>query len=1015
MTTPLRCLIVEDSEDDARLVLRQLRDGGFEVTAERVDTPEAMSAALARQPWDIIISDYKMPRFSGTAALELLKASGLDLPFIIVSGTIGEELAVEAIKAGAHDYLMKDRLARLVPAVQRKLRDALVRRERQHSEETLRLQAAALAAAANAIVIADRDGTVVWVNSAFTTLTGYPLAEAVGKNPRDLVKSGQQERAFYENLWQTIVTGHVWHGELVNRRKDGSVYPEEQTITPLRDAAGAITHFIAIKEDLTERRAAEYMMQTSRRQFQAVFEQAAVGMVIAEGEGGRIVNANRRFCEMVGRTAAELIHLTSGDITHPDDIPEDWKQMELINRGVTRSFSHEKRFQKKDGAYLWVRAFVAPVDPTDAGSKLRIGVFADITERKDAEASLRASEERYRMLFAHAPDGIFAVTSTGTVKALNQAFETITGWPPAEWLGRPFLDLIHPDDQAIAGELFRLALRGEPTPTAELRVRTAAGGSRVVEFTGFSCQLSDGAVEVHGIGRDITARKAAERQLREQAEIISSAHEGVMIVNLDNQITLWNRGAERMFGWTAAEALGHPPDDVLGTGNPGAVSTLRAAVERDGFWNGELRGQTRDGRTLILDCRTTLVRDAAGRPRARLNFFADITEKKLLEEKFLQVQRLESIGMLAAGIAHDLNNVLAPIVFAGPLLRGSLSTPRELKIVDALEQSAARGTGLVKQILGFARSTTGEFQATQVKHIARDIIDVMEETFPKSIQLEQQIPSNLWLVQANATQIHQVLMNLCVNARDAMPEGGTLRLVAANRRLDAAEAGAIHDALPGAWLVLEVADTGPGIPPEVLERIWSPFFTTKAVGKGTGLGLSTVRGIVLSHHGFVELDTEVGRGSIFRVFLPAIENEPPRDVGAMSPDIPRGRDELILVVDDDAAIRRIICQILEIHGYRSVSCADGEEAITLFTARPGEIPLVITDVDMPRLGGVALAQALAQISPGIRLLAMSGLSRSETGVSDVPTIQNLAHAFLLKPFKPEDLLGAVHRLLHPSA
>jgi len=336
-----------------------------------------------------------------------------------------------------------------------------------------------------------------------------------------------------------------------------------------------------------------------------------------------------------------------------------------------------------------------------------------------------------------------------------------------------------------------------------------------------------------------------------------------------------------------------------------------------------------------------------------------------------------------------------------------------LKILDVIERSAERGVGLVKQILGFARTTTGEFQPTQVKHLARDLISVIKRTFPKSIQLQQQIPSDLWPVQGNATQIHQVLLNLCVNARDAMPQGGTLRITAANRRLDAAEAGAIPGAQPGAWLVLEVADTGTGIPPEVLERIWMPFFTTKVAGKGTGLGLSTVRGIVASHHGFVELHTEVDRGTTFRVFLPAVESESPRPSSAPPFDIPDGHSELILVVDDDAPIRDIVVEILRKHGYRVMSCGDGVEAITLFNAYLGEISLVATDIDMPRLGGVALARALLQLRPDIRLLAMSGLSRLETDGSDVPEIQKLAHAFLRKPFTPENLLGTVHRLLHP--
>jgi two-component system cell cycle sensor histidine kinase/response regulator CckA len=248
-----------------------------------------------------------------------------------------------------------------------------------------------------------------------------------------------------------------------------------------------------------------------------------------------------------------------------------------------------------------------------------------------------------------------------------------------------------------------------------------------------------------------------------------------------------------------------------------------------------------------------------------------------------------------------------------------------------------------------------------------------------------------------------------------MPKGGTLRITAANRWLEEVECGAIPGARPGAWLLLEVADTGTGIPPEVLERIWTPFFTTKGTGKGTGLGLSTVRSIVAGHHGFVELLTEVGHGSTFRVYLPAVGSAPSPPSSASSLAIPDGHGERILVVDDNAAIRAMVTEILGRHGYHVISCVDGVEAITLFNANPDDFSLVLTDVDMPRLGGAALARALLQLRPDIRILAMSGLSRNETGDSDVPEIRKLAHAFLHKPFKPEDLLGAVHQLLYPIA
>ena len=651
---------------------------------------------------------------------------------------------------------------------------------------------------------------------------------------------------------------------------------------------------IRVAQRTAELSTANEALRVSERMFQAVFEQASVGVLIAEGPRGRYVSVNRRFCEMVGYTAEELRQLTSEDITHPDDVSADAAKLEQINAGTIREFNREKRYRKKDGAIVWVRAraFMAPLDPTEARPTLRIGIIEDITERKRAEESMRQSEERYRLLFENNPLPMWLYDlETLRFLAVNEAAVHHYGYTREEFLGMTIKD-----------------------------IRPA---------------------------EDIPA-------------LVRSAEQG------------------RTEGASSSE------------------------------WN----HRRKDGTIIRVEVISRPL-EFAGRA-ARLVLASDITEKKLLEEKFLHAQRLESLGMLAAGIAHDLNNVFAPIVFIAPLLRRQLSDPRDLKILDTLEQSAGRGAGLVKQILGFAHTSAGELQPTQIKHLVRDILGVIEETFPKSIELEQQIPPDLWLVQGNPTQIHQVVLNLCVNARDAMPQGGRLRIAAAKRRLDAGEARAIPGARPGAWVVLEITDTGTGIPPEVLAHIWEPFFTTKSADKGTGLGLSTVRGIVLSHHGFIELHTETGRGTTFRVFLPALESALDRQKSAAPFALPQGRGELILVVDDEAVFSELVTTILETNGYRVVSCRDGVEAISLFAPRHAEFSLVITDVDMPRLGGVALARALLRIFPDVRIIAMSGLSRTESDASDVPEMQKLAHAFLLKPFKAEALLGAVQQLLHPA-
>jgi PAS domain S-box-containing protein len=506
-------------------------------------------------------------------------------------------------------------------------------------------------------------------------------------------------------------------------------------------------------------------------------------------------------------------------------------------------------------------------------------------------------------------------------------------------------------------------------------------------------------------------RETAERQIREQADLINKARDAIIVTNLDGVITLWNKGAERISGWTSVEVIGRRLDDILGTDFHSAILRARDGLEESDEWRGEIRVDDRHGKTLVIEVSTTLIRDDEGRPKARMSIGTDVTAKKVLEEKFLRAQRLESIGMLASGIAHDLNNVLAPIFLAAPMLREHATDPGDILMIASLEKSAERGAGLVRQILSFAHGVQGANQQLQVKHLLRDTISVIHETFPKNIKLLDSVAGELWPIMANPTQIHQVLLNLCVNARDAMPNGGKLTLKAENCILDEETAKAIAGGQPGAWLVLHVEDTGSGIAPEVLQHIWEPFFTTKEDGKGTGLGLSTVRGIVENHSGFISLDTETGKGTVFRVYLPAAEVTGVDDASNSNHPFPvRGKGELILIVDDEQQIRDAAAATLARYGYRVLMAKDGAEALALFTTRNNEISVVITDTNMPNLDGSTLAIVIQQINPRVKILTMSGLASGGQN----PQMHRRAGAFILKPFRPEALLHAVNELLHPA-
>ena len=508
---------------------------------------------------------------------------------------------------------------------------------------------------------------------------------------------------------------------------------------------------------------------------------------------------------------------------------------------------------------------------------------------------------------------------------------------------------------------------------------------------------------------EIAAHRESERRLREQAELIDKANEAIITVGLDHRISFWSAGAERLFGWTAAESAGRDISEVLTLDSPGGDPAASPTSAAPGDWRGEIRARHRDGRLLVLETSVTVLRDEASRPTGRLSISTDITEKKTLEEKFLRAQQLENVGMLAVGIAHDLNNVLTPIGMASTLLRRRLSGSGDLRLISTLEQSARRGADLVRQIVGFMHGISGAPRLVQVKHLLRDITALVVQTFPKSIVLDERIPSDLWPVIGNPTHIHQVLLNLCVNARDAMPDGGVLRLRGENCLLEAAAAGAIEGGRPGAWLVLHVEDTGTGIPPEVLARIWEPFFTTKSADKGTGLGLSTVRGIVETHGGFIDVRTVPGHGTLFRVFLPAAEagSTRPEVVGEFTPS--RGRGERILVIDDEESIRDTACEVLTSAGYEVVTTIDGARAAAVLNAGFEHFDLVITDYDMPGLDGGAVVKIVRTRSPATKVIVISGFVEQADGNHGrkLP----MGDLTLAKPFSADSLLQAVQQLL----
>ncbi len=508
---------------------------------------------------------------------------------------------------------------------------------------------------------------------------------------------------------------------------------------------------------------------------------------------------------------------------------------------------------------------------------------------------------------------------------------------------------------------------------------------------------------------ELAERKRSEETIRQQAALLDITSDAIFVQALDNQILSWNKGAERLYGWSAVEALGMSGDELLVQDSSPQLQELQKIVTDRGLWQGELHQVTKDDKEILVESHWTLMRDQQGQPKSILIVNTDITQKKQLERQFLHAQRLESLGTLAGSIAHDLNNMLTPILAVAQLLQLKLPNTDEPthRLLKMQETNAKRGAALVKQMLSFARRTEGKRTVLQIKHLLLEIKQIASQTFPKSIEFYTDIEPELWPMRADATQLHQVVMNLCVNARDAMPDGGTLSICAENFLIDENYTQMNLDARVGPYVAITISDTGAGIPPELLERIFEPFFTTKEVGKGTGLGLSTVNGIVKNHGGFINVYSEVGLGTQFKIYLPAVQGTETQQAEDL--ELALGNGELILVVDDEPAIREITKTSLETYNYKVITASDGLDAIALYAQHKDEISVVLMDMMMPSMDGLNSIHVLKKFNPLVKIIAVSGLSSSDkvsvamgTGIK----------AFLSKPYTAQQLLETLHSVLN---
>ncbi|HEX7677052.1 MAG TPA: PAS domain S-box protein [Thermoanaerobaculia bacterium] len=915
---PLTILIVDDLPINLKLLRAQLEGEGHTVV-EAHNGVEAL-AVLDCQQVDVIVSDILMPVMDGYRLCHEVRKSERfrHLPFIAYTSTYvspsDEKLSLDL---GADRYVRKpasvDELMRAIEEalanpgrrpiavfdqtdVLKEYNAGLVTKlekkniELSNAVGQLGLQTIALETAAEAIMITDAEGVMLWVNPAFTTTTGYTAEEAIGKTPR-ILKSDTHPEAFYRKFWKTIRAGETWRSEFVNRHKDGHIYYGEHTVTPVRDAAGTVMHFVGIMHDVTERKQAEVQLREAHAQLRELLDHSPAVLYALTLDGDAIVPrlVSENITRMLGFQVQETLSFAWWQAQiHPGDHERAQVSIqETLEQGVSRT---EYRMRHKDGSYRWVDDARRVVRDSNGRPSELVGVWSDVTERKRAQDELHESERRFRGMLDNLELVSVMLDREASIIYCNDYFLRLTGWQREEVIGIDWFERFVPPESA--GEM----------------------------KTAFATLISDG------------------------------------------------------------EEVRHHTNEIL----------------------------TRSGEKRLLQWNNSLIYSASGEVIGTASIAEDVTDRVRLEQQLLRAQRLESLGTLAGGIAHDLNNLLLPILMGVTLLKRFDPNEASLKAINNIERSVRRGSDLVKQVLLFARGSETSRETVQLTETVREIGAIITSTFPKDITLDVSMAPDLSPVTGDATQLAQVLLNLCVNARDAMPRGGRIIISAANVM------SSDRDALPhgnpncGPQVVLEVTDTGEGMPKEILDRIFDPFFTTKEVGKGTGLGLSTAQGIISSHGGFLGVSSNLGEGSTFTIHLAARPEQPAAVVIPEETGPPHGNGELILVVDDDASVVSITKQTLEVFGYEVLTAEDGAQAIGVFSRRHADIALVVTDMAMPVIDGAALIAALNRMVPDVRIIATTG-NPSAASMSKIART-GVTH-ILTKPYTAEQLLITLSEVL----
>jgi two-component system cell cycle sensor histidine kinase/response regulator CckA len=844
--------------------------------------------------------------------------------------------------------------------------------ERKQAEEALRESEEryrSLVESANDIIaLVSPDGTIISLNPAFERTTGLAREEWLGKSFTPLIHPDDLPIAM--EVFQHTMNGEsVSSLELRLLANSGAFVYIEYVTTPLLKK-GKVIGNLTVARDITERKRAQEALSRAHDELE--------------------IRVKERTAEL--KDANKALH---AEIRERKLAAEELRESEGRLQSILDNSSTVVFLKDLEGRYITVNRRY---------EELFHVTRQDVVGKSDHDIFPREHADRFRQhdLLALEKGGPFEVEEfvphdDGLHVYISVKFPLFTAEE------KPYAVC------GIATDITERKRAEEALHRAhdELEIRVQERTAKLLEaneaIQEWTSKLEKTNLELMA---EIAERKQAEEKIREQATLLDKALDAIALRNLEHNLIYWNKGAEFLYGWTAEEVIGKNADELLYKGKPAKLIEAEKSIIDKGEWIGELGQITKDGKEIIVHSRWTLVRDSDGKPKSILIINTDITEKKRLESQILRAQRMESIGTLAGGIAHDLNNMLTPMMLSLQLLKEKFKDEQSQRLLTILENNSQRGADLIKQVLSFARGVEGERNPLAAKHVITEIEKIARETFPRNIEIRTDVPKNLLTISGDTTQLHQVIMNLCVNARDAMPDGGILDITASNFFVDENYAQMHTEAKVGPYVIIAVSDNGTGIPPEIVDRIFEPFFTTKEFGKGTGLGLSTAHAIVKSHGGFINVYSEAGKGTTFRVYLPAIETEM-QNAGEQQLELQSGHGELVLIAEDEDSVRDVTISTLEKYGYNVLAANDGAEAVALYAQNKGKIKVILMDMMMPFMDGEGSIQAIRKINHGVKIIAVSGLAEKDR----LSKVSDFSNAFLPKPYTAEKLLKTIHEVL----